>query len=77
MEKIIQITAGRGPAECTWVAAQVLKNMLEEATAQQIEATVLQRESGTENGTVASALVLLKGKSIPDFITSCRQGSKP
>jgi peptide chain release factor len=25
MEKIIQITAGRGPAECTWVVAQVLK----------------------------------------------------
>jgi hypothetical protein len=30
MDKIIQITAGRGPAECTWVAAQVLKKVLEE-----------------------------------------------
>ena len=27
MERIIQITAGRGPAECTWVVAQVLKKV--------------------------------------------------
>lgn len=70
MEKIIQITAGRGPAECTWVAAQVLKKMLEEAQASQIEATVLQREAGTENGTVLTALILLKGKTVTDFENS-------
>jgi peptide chain release factor len=70
MEKIIQITAGRGPAECTWVAAQVLKKMLEEAQANQIEATVLQREAGTENGTVLTALILLKGKTVIDFVNS-------
>lgn len=70
MEKIIQITAGRGPAECTWVVAQVLKKMLDEAEDQQIEATVLQREAGSENGTVESALVALKGKSIDAFVTS-------
>jgi peptide chain release factor len=70
MEKIIQITAGRGPAECTWVAAQVLKKVLEEAQHSQLEATVLHREAGSENGTVASALVLLKGKSVAAFIAS-------
>lgn len=70
MEKIIQITAGRGPAECTWVAAQVLKKMLEEAQASQIEATVLQREAGTENGTVLTALILLKGKTVIEFVNS-------
>jgi len=70
MEKIIQITAGRGPAECSWVAAQVLKKVLEEAQSSQLEATVLQRETGIENGTVASALVLIKGKSIDTFIAS-------
>lgn len=70
MEKIIQITAGRGPAECTWVVAQVLKKMLEEAQASQIEATVLQRESGTENGTVLTALILLKGKTVTEFVNS-------
>jgi len=70
MEKIIQITAGRDPAECTWVVAQVLKKMLEEAQASQIEATVLQREAGTENGTVLTALILLKGKTVVEFVDS-------
>lgn len=70
MEKIIQITAGRGPAECTWVIAQVLKKMLEEAQTSQIEATVLQREAGTENGTVLTALILLKGKTVVEFVDS-------
>lgn len=70
MDKIIQITAGRGPAECTWVAAQVLKKVLDEAHENQLEATVLQREIGSENGTVASALVLLKGKSVSEFVAS-------
>jgi peptide chain release factor len=70
MEKIIQITAGRGPAECTWAAAQVLKKILEEAQANQIEATVLQREAGTENGTVLTALILLKGKTVVEFVNS-------
>lgn len=70
MEKIIQITAERGPAECTWVVAQVLKKVLEEAKACQLEVTVLQREKGAENGTVASALVLLKGQSAGVFVNS-------
>jgi peptide chain release factor len=70
MDKIIQITAGRGPAECTWVAAQVLKKVLEEAQENQLEVKVLQRESGQENGTVASALLMLKGKSVSEFIAS-------
>lgn len=70
MDKIIQITAGRGPAECTWVAAQVLKKVLEEAHENQLEATVLQRESGAENGTVASALLVIKGKSVSEFVAS-------
>jgi peptide chain release factor len=70
MEKIIQITAGRGPAECTWVAAQVLKKILEEAQANQIDTTILQREAGTENGTVLTALILLKGATVLEFVNS-------
>lgn len=70
MEKIIQITAGRGPAECTWVAAQVLKKILEEAQENQLETNVLQREAGQENGTVASALLVIKGKLASEFVQS-------
>lgn len=70
MEKIIQITAGRGPTECTWVVAQVLKKVLEEAQEQQLEAIVLQRQAGSENGTVETATVSLKGKNATTFASS-------
>lgn len=70
MEKIIQITSGRGPAECTWVVAQVLKKVLQEATAFNLKATVLQHEAGSENGTVESAIVVLEGTNAAAFMAS-------
>lgn len=70
MEKIIQITSGKGPEECTWVVAQVLKKVLQETKDHQIEATVLQRIVGNENGTVSSALIQLKGNSVTEFVNS-------
>ena len=70
MEKIIQITAGRGPGECTWVVAQVLKKVLDEAQEQGLEATLLQREVGQENGTVETATIAVKGKDAVAFADS-------
>ncbi|TDO83197.1 peptide chain release factor [Flavobacterium chryseum] len=70
MEKIIQITAGRGPAECTWVVAQVLKKVLEEAQDQQLEVILLQREVGDENGTIETATISVKGKNAESFVNS-------
>ena len=70
MEKIIQITAGRGPAECTWVVAQVLKKVLDEAQEQGLEATLLQREVGQENGTVETATIAVKGTNAEKFANS-------
>jgi len=70
MEKIIQITAGRGPAECTWVVAQVLKKILEEAQDQNIETVLLQREVGQENGTVETATIAVKGNDAAVFASS-------
>ena len=70
MEKIIQITSGRGPAECTWVVAQVLKKVLQEAETLGLEVTVLQREAGSENGTVASAMVQIIGNEAEEFVAS-------
>ncbi len=70
MEKIIQITAGRGPAECTWVVAQVLKKVLEEAQEQSLETVLLQRETGSENGTVETATLSVKGKNADEFVKS-------
>ncbi|XLS29125.1 peptide chain release factor H [Flavobacteriaceae bacterium M23B6Z8] len=61
MNKIIQLTAGKGPAECCWVVAQVLKRFLEEVKAHGLTYEILQRESGPENGTLSSVLLLVSG----------------
>ena len=70
MERIIQITAGRGPAECTWVAAQVLKKVLDEAQEKGLETILLQREVGQENGTVETASIAVKGINADSFVNS-------
>lgn len=67
MEKIIQITAGRGPAECTWVVAQVVKKMLDEAKEFNLKCLVIEREQGVENGTLESAIIKLEGKAANEF----------
>ncbi|MEP1487910.1 MAG: peptide chain release factor H [Algibacter sp.] len=66
--KIIQITSGRGPAECCWVVAQVLKYFLEAVNKNKLEYKILQREQGTENGTLQSATVQLKGTDLNLFL---------
>jgi peptide chain release factor len=68
--RILQITSGRGPAECTWVTAQVLKKVLQEAETFNLKVTVLQHEAGQENGTVASAMVQITGKDANTFVAS-------
>ena len=59
--KLIQITAGKGPAECNWVVAKVLKILLKELQVCKINYTILQQEKGEENGTVQSATIQLSG----------------
>jgi len=68
--KIIQVTSGRGPVECCWVVAQVLKYFIQELKEMKIEYTLLQRELGTENGTLQSATIQLKGKALDSFLAN-------
>ncbi|PHS10467.1 MAG: peptide chain release factor H [Kordia sp.] len=70
MDKIIQITAARGPAECCWVVAQVLKVFIAEVKAKGIEYIILQREKGIENGTVQSVSIQLSGTDVNSFLTT-------
>lgn len=70
MDKIIQITAARGPAECCWVVAQVLKILIAEIKANGIEYIILQREKGIENGTIQSVSIQLTGKNVSDFLST-------
>ncbi len=68
MEKIIQITAGRGPAECSWVVAQVLKLFLEEVRQEGLEYNLINSIPGTENGTLQSVILSLKGNNLNTFL---------
>jgi peptide chain release factor len=61
MEKIIQITAGKGPAECCWVVARVLKQFLNEIRDEGLTYEILNREEGPENGTLQSVILVVKG----------------
>ncbi len=66
--KTIQITSGRGPVECCWVVAQVLKHLIEDIKEAKIKYTLLQRELGAENGTLQSATIQLQGKVLEPFL---------
>ena len=66
---MIQITAGRGPAECCRVVAQVLKMLLAEAMEWGLSYNVVEREAGPENGTLLSAAVKLEGKEREAFFS--------
>lgn len=66
--KIIQITSGRGPVECCWVVAQVLKFFIEDLKKNNISYQILHREKGTENGTLHSVTLQLTGNPLEDFL---------
>jgi peptide chain release factor len=68
MDKLIQITSGRGPLECQWVVAKVLKAFLEEIKQEKIEYEIIHRENGDENLTLKSVTLLLKGKETSGFL---------
>ncbi|AZA52530.1 peptide chain release factor H [Chryseobacterium sp. G0201] len=68
MDKLIQITSGRGPLECQWVVAKVLKVFLEEAKYNNIDYEIIHRENGDENLTLKSVTLLLKAKDLSEFL---------
>ena len=72
MEKIILLSAGKGPKECASVVAKVLKFLLAEAKVLGIISTILHREKGSENGTLLSATLQLEGKNLANFVKSWR-----
>jgi peptide chain release factor len=70
LEKLIQITSGKGPLECQWVVAKVLKVFLEEAKNNTIDYEIIHRENGDENLTLKSVTLLLKSKNLNEFLKS-------
>ena len=69
-EIIIQITSGRGPAECCWAVSQVVKKMLEEAFIANIASCIVRRIKGTEASTLDSALIRFNGNDLETFARS-------
>ncbi|TWF32328.1 peptide chain release factor [Chitinophaga polysaccharea] len=65
---IIQITSGRGPAECSRVVARVQELMLKQGRAAGISLEVLENIKGDLKGTLLSATLLAQGERLPAFI---------
>jgi peptide chain release factor len=67
MIRWLQVTSGRGPAECCWVVARVVQRIVEEAVSAELSARVLEAEPGDESATLKSALIAVEGDSVVDF----------
>ncbi|MGB4775513.1 MAG: peptide chain release factor H [Daejeonella sp.] len=73
MDKIIiQITSGRGPAECCRVVTRVQEIMLKQADKEYIELKVLENKKGSINGTLLSATLMAEGRDLASFIKEWR-----
>jgi len=71
MNKVyLQITSGRGPTECCRVVAKVLEMILTEARQKGFDAEVVEREEGVVHRTLFSAVALVQGENLYDFIKS-------
>ena len=71
MNKVyLQITSGRGPTECCRVVAKVLEMILEEARKKGFEAEAVECEKGVVHRTLFSAVALVQGENLDDFIKS-------
>lgn len=64
----LQITSGRGPAECCRVVALVLEQLMKEARQQGLSVEVLEREEGPLNRTLFSAVLSIEGTGCQSFV---------
>lgn len=60
----MQISAGRGPAECAWVVAQLLRFILSELKTTGLICKVISRNKGSEPGTINSCLIQITGQDV-------------
>jgi len=69
MEKMmIQLTSGKGPAECCRAAACVQSLMMKQAKQLKIKLEVLTNEAGELNGTLLSSTMMASGDNLNAFI---------
>jgi peptide chain release factor len=65
---MIQITSGRGPAECCRVVACVLGLMMKEAKQMGVNLEVLESKVGDLNRTLSSVTIMAAGSGLDTFI---------
>lgn len=65
----VQISSGRGPAECCWVVAQVLKTIVNELKTMKLNYEVIERVPGQQAGTLFSALIKVEGNGIREKLS--------
>ncbi|QIK54692.1 peptide chain release factor H [Dysgonomonas sp. HDW5B] len=64
----LQITSGRGPAECCRMVALVLERIMAQAKKKGLNTEVLEREQGVINRTLFSATLSIEGKGCEDIV---------
>lgn len=64
----LQVTSGRGPDECAWVAAQVVDQMVREAMARGHDLRILETVPGGRDRTYKSALLAVEGDDLSAFV---------
>lgn len=67
MKKIIQITSGRGPVECSRVVALVQQLIMKEARKNNFVISVLDSVKGDLKGCLLSATLLIEGDNLKDI----------
>lgn len=65
---MIQITSGKGPAECCRVVACVQRLMMKQAKQQDIQIEVLENKAGELNGTLLSATMMATSDKLDAFV---------
>jgi peptide chain release factor len=68
MRHWVQITSGRGPAECAWTVPRVLRCMLDEAANLGVKVEMLESVAGPFSGTLSSVLIALEGGSSRELL---------
>lgn len=66
-EKLMQITSGKGPAECERVVAKLLKKIVKLAEREQLTVETVELVPGKPDDTLLSALVKIKGNNAEKF----------
>lgn len=68
--RLVHITTAKGPLECQLAAGKILGALLADLRQKGLQAEVIDRASGAENGTILSATIQIQGIAIQTAIQS-------